>query len=251
MSLNSLSECDRKQRLPLNVPPGGQSSDCQPASFTQVLLPRAMALLFNAHPQAHAVVTPMESPALEAALTEQRFDIGLTERREAPVACELHRLMEADEVAVLPAGHALLARDRLSPEHFEGQAFISLAPTDPYRQQIDAVFNRAGVQRRLLMDTSSALSACEMVRQGLGVTILKPITARSLQADDLHVRPLTVSIPFHLAAAMPQGEARTPCARHCSMHCAPPVPNCRRKKTRNGVPCGFFCWLPGQPEAQC
>lgn len=196
--------------MALREAPLGRLQIASLPAFTQVLLPRALALLFKAHPQAHAVVTPMESPALEAALTEQRFDIGLTERREAPVACELQRLMEADEVAVLPAGHALLARGRLSPKHFEGQAFISLAPTDPYRQQIDAVFNRAGVQRRLLLDTSSALSACEMVRQGLGVTILNPITARSLQADDLHVRPLTVSIPFHLAAAMPQGRSAHP-----------------------------------------
>ncbi|OYT88273.1 MAG: LysR family transcriptional regulator [Burkholderiales bacterium PBB6] len=189
--------------LSLRQSPQGRLQVLSLPALTQALLPQALRLLLAASPGASVAITPQESPALEAALSEQRFDLGLTERREAPVGCELQRLLVADEVAVLPAGHALLARTRLSPADFEGQTFISLAATDPYRQQIDAVFAQAGVQRQLALETPSAVSVCALVQQGLGVAIVNPLTAIALQGAGLHLRPLTVSIPFHVAAVLP------------------------------------------------
>jgi DNA-binding transcriptional LysR family regulator len=182
---------------------------CLPA-LAQVLLPQALRLFSQQQPEAGATITPLESPALESALSEQRFDLGLTERREAPVATTLHTLLVADEVAVLPPGHALAARARLAPADFEGQAFISLAPHDAYRQQADALFAAAGVQRRLQLETPSAVSVCALVRQGLGLAIVNPLTALALADTGLVMRPLTVSIPFHVAVVLPQWRAEHP-----------------------------------------
>ena len=182
---------------------------CQPA-LAQALMPDAIRRFALLHPEAGVSITPLESPALEVTLTEQRFDLGLTERREAPPATALHRLLEVDEVCVLRADHPLAGRRVLSPADFEGQAFVSLAPTDPYRQQIDAVFGASGVQRHLRVESPSAASVCALVQQGLGLAIVNPLTALSLSGQGLVVRPLSFSIPFHVAMVWPAWRSEHP-----------------------------------------
>ena len=182
---------------------------CLPA-LAHALLPDAIRRFAQVRPEAGVSISPLESPGLEAALTEQRFDLGLTERREAPPATELHTLLEVDEVCVLPAGHALAARAVLLPEDFADQAFVSLAPSDPYRQQIDAVFEAAGVRRQLRIESPSAVSVCALVRQGLGVAVVNPLTALELRGQGLEVRPFGVSIPFHVAVVLPAWRSEHP-----------------------------------------
>ena len=182
---------------------------CLPA-LSHALLPDAIRRFTHRQPEAAVGLTPIESPQLEAALSEQRFDLGLSERHEAPAACTLDTLLVADEVAVLPAGHALAQKAVLSPADFAGQSFISFAPADPYRQQVDALFADAGVARALRLETPSAVSVCALVRQGLGLGIVNPLTALELVGDGLVVRPLGVSIPFHVALIRPSWRTEHP-----------------------------------------
>jgi DNA-binding transcriptional LysR family regulator len=182
---------------------------CLPA-LSHALLPDAIRRFALQQPEAALGLTPIESPQLEAALSEQRFDLGLSERHEAPAACTLDTLLVADEVAVLPAGHALAQKPVLTPGDFAGQSFISFAPADPYRQQVDALFAAAGVARDLRLETPSAVSVCALVRQGLGLGIVNPLTALELAGEGLVVKPLSVSIPFHVALIRPSWRTEHP-----------------------------------------
>ena len=182
---------------------------CLPA-LAHGLLPQAVKLFAAQHPQVGLSITPQESPLLEEWLTEQRFDLGLCERQHAPAATALTPLLQADEVCVLPDGHPLLARRVLRPKDFAGLPFVSFAPSDPYRQQVDALFEQQGVVRRLALETASAASVCALVRLGLGVAIVNPLTAMELAGTGLQVRPLSVSIPFAVTLVVPQLRPASP-----------------------------------------
>ncbi len=182
---------------------------CLPA-LSHALLPDAIRRFALQQPEAAVGLTPIESPQLEAALSEQRFDLGLSERHEAPAACTLQTLLVADEVAVLPAGHVLAQKAVLALGDFAGQSFISFAPADPYRQQVDALFAAAGVVRDLRLETPSAVSVCALVRQRLGLGIVNPLTALELAGEGLVVKPLSVSIPFHVALIRPSWRTEHP-----------------------------------------
>ena len=182
---------------------------CLPA-LSHALLPDAVRRFTLKQPGAAVGLTPIESPQLEAALSEQRFDLGLSERHEAPAACTLDTLLVADEVVVLPAGHPLARKAVLVPGDFAEQSFISFSPADPYRQQVDTLFAAAGVARDLRLETPSAVSVCALVRQGLGLGIVNPLTALELAGEGMVVRPLSVSIPFHVALIRPGWRAAHP-----------------------------------------
>lgn len=181
-------------------------------ALSHALLPGALAALLARHPAARVSITPAEPPLLDAWMGEQRFDLGLAEQATPLPGVRVEPVLEADEVAVLPAGHALASKARLALRDFKGQDFISLAEDDPYRREIDARFGAAGVARRLRLQTHSAVAICELVRAGLGVAIVNPLTAAACAGSGLEVRPLAVSIPYRVSALIPLHRPAQPLA---------------------------------------
>ena len=182
---------------------------CLPA-LSHALLPDAVRRFAARHPQAGVSITPQEAPLLDEWLTQQRFDLGLIERREPPRGTSITLLVQADEVCVLPSGHRLLARRVVRPGDFAGEPFVSFAPADPYRQLVDAMFEQHGVRRHLVVETVSAVSVCALVRHRLGIAIVNPLTALELAGPELHIRPLSISLPFHVGLVIPELRAPNP-----------------------------------------
>jgi len=194
----------------LREDPGGQLSlVCVPA-FAQALLPAVCRRFMVRHPEVSIAITPQESPLLEEWLSAQRHDLGLTEHDSPPPGTRLDVLLEADEVCVLPEGHALLGKPVLSPADFAGQAFVSLSPNDPYRLQLDEVFHTHGVSRQMRLETQSAASVCSLVREGLGLAIVNPVTALDYAGNGLALRRFSVSIPFRISVVRPKYRPSTP-----------------------------------------
>jgi len=175
---------------------------CLPA-LAHALLPGACRALNARFAAATLVVTPQESPLLEEWMSAQRFDLGLSEAQEAPPGTTLTPLLALDEVCVLPAGHRLAAKKRLTPRDFEGEDFVSLAAGDPYRIQMDAIFASAGVNRRLRVETHSAVTVCAMVEAGLGLALVNPLTALACANAGLVVRRFSVSLPYRVSVLEP------------------------------------------------
>ncbi len=172
-------------------------------ALAHALLPAASQRWLARHPQAGLSLTPQESPLLEEWMAAQRFDLGLSEVSAAVPGTDCDTLVELDEVCVLPTGHPLSTKAVLEPRDFEGERFVSLSPEDPYRRQFDAIFAAAGVQRRLQMETHSAIAVCALVQQGLGVALVNPLTAWACAGPQLQIRRFSVSVPFRIQALRP------------------------------------------------
>mgnify|MGYP003602487381 FL=1 len=189
--------------LALNEPSQTSISVLSMPAMSHALLPGALARLQAQQGPMSVSVATQDGPLLQEWMSAQRFDLGLTEQGDAPPGTRAIALPALDEVAVLPAHHPLTAKAKLQPSDFADQAFVSLARDDLYRQQIDAVFTRAKVERKLLLETHSAIAVCAMVQHGLGVAIVNPLTAHACKGPQLVVRPLTFSIPFQVYALLP------------------------------------------------
>ncbi|KRC86414.1 HTH-type transcriptional activator CmpR [compost metagenome] len=189
---------------------GGQLSVIALPAFSHSILPDAFQRFHGRHAGVSLSVETQESPLLEEWLTAQRYDLGLTEHDSVPAGTRVELLLQVDEVCVLPDGHPLLARPAIGLADFDGQAFISLSSSDPYRIQIDEAFGEAGVLRRSIVETPTAVSVCTFVRQGLGVAIVNPLTALDFAGRGLHIRPLTRSFPFRVNVVFPEHRPGNP-----------------------------------------
>lgn len=175
---------------------------CLPV-FSQSLLPEVCRAFFAVHPEVSLNITPQESTLLEEWLSAQRFDLGLTENPTPPAGTRGATLMTLNEVCVLPPGHPLGAKAVLTPADFRTWPFISLSATDSYRHCLDRHFQHAGVARQEVVETHSAASVCAMVRAGVGLSIVNPLTALDYAASGVLIRPLSIAVPFIVSLIRP------------------------------------------------
>lgn len=182
---------------------GELSLACLPV-FSQSLLPLLCQPFMQRYPDLSLNIIPQESPLLEEWLSAQRYDLGLTETTHTPAGTERSALFTADEVCVLPADHPLAQRAILSPADFNGQNYISLSRTDSYRQILDGIFAEHGVQRRMVMETHSAASVCSMVKAGIGVSVVNPLTALDYADSGVTIRRFSIAVPFTVSLIRPR-----------------------------------------------
>ncbi|AOM40960.1 LysR family transcriptional regulator [Xenorhabdus hominickii] len=173
--------------------------------FSQSLLPKACYSFTQCYPEAKLSIIPQESPLLEEWLSAQHHDIGLTEHLKTPAGTERETLMTLNEVCVLPTNHPLCQKPQLTPADFHGQRFISLSITDSYRQLIDMIFTEHQITRNMVIETHSAASICAMVSEGIGISIVNPLTALDYLDKNSRVciRPFSINIPFTVSLIKP------------------------------------------------
>ncbi len=105
-------------------------------------------------------------------MVSQSFDFGITSSPAAEPAFE-NRVIRDDSVyCVLPEGHGLAGRSIIGPGDLAGESFISYVASSRFRAEIDRLFERNGIQRRLKYETRTSDGICRLVARGLGVSIV-------------------------------------------------------------------------------
>ncbi len=171
-------------------------------AFAQNLLPEALRRLMGSHPHVSVRIDTAD-PRNQSPISGFNFDIGLVEGSYSSDNAEVMTVGRFDQVCVLPAGHPLTAKRLLAPEDFRDVEFISLGENDPFRMQIDRMFDEAGVKPKMSIGTQSANAVCEMVACGLGVAIVNPLTALSYRDRPVVIRPISHRISFLVSALRP------------------------------------------------
>ncbi|WP_345828848.1 LysR family transcriptional regulator [Erwinia sp. HDF1-3R] len=182
---------------------GELSVACLPV-FAQSLLPLLCQPFLQRFPDISLNIISQESPLLEEWLSAQRYDLGLTETSQVPAGTERTELFTGNEVCVLPEGHVLAQKTCLTPQDFEGHNYISLSRTDSYRQLLDDLFSGHNVKRRMVMETHSAASVCAMVRAGVGISVVNPLTALDYAGSGVVIRRFSINVPFTVSLVRPR-----------------------------------------------
>lgn len=124
----------------------------------------------------------------------------------------VHWIGQAPCVAVLPQADALARRRVVPLAALAGRRLITMANPFRLRRRLDSVLAREGLQpdqRHALIETNSSVNALALVRAGLGVAVLEPLTAHGALPEGLVVRPLDTDIPFFFGVITPQARATT------------------------------------------
>jgi DNA-binding transcriptional LysR family regulator len=119
---------------------------------------------------------------------------------------------QAPCVAVLPATDALARRRTVPLAALAHRRLVTMSNPYRLRRRLDDVLARAGLQpqqRHALIETNSSVNALALVRAGLGVAVLEPLTAHGALPEGLVVRPLDTDIPFFFGVITPQARAAT------------------------------------------
>ena len=176
------------------------------------LLPQALKRL-----EEHTGPAPVE---LRTAMPEQVLHAVLTGAVQLGV-CSLplgHHGLRVHWIAQLPCVAVLPQRDPLAKHAVVPLAALAqrriVTMSNPFRlrHRLDAELALAGRipdRRAALIQTNSSTSAQALVRAGLGVAVLEPLTAHGAPLAGLVVRPIDTEIPFFFGVITPQSRPLT------------------------------------------
>lgn len=175
---------------------------CLPALATG-FVPTVIEEFRATNPGVRIQLQTRSSSTVRLWVAAQQFDLGLATPGGQVQGVHAESFLKIAGVCVLPAGHALESRDVITPADLRGEPFISLALEDPVREKIDRVFEEAGVERDVVVETQYAMTVCGLVKRGVGCAILNPLGAADFAGHGLVMRRFEPLIEFEYMLYLP------------------------------------------------
>lgn len=89
---------------------------------------------------------------------------------------------------ILPQDHPLALKEEIRAGDLDGMPFIRFSNENRIRQKIEQVLLQQGVRPRFVLEATLAMTVCELVADGLGISVMDPLLAYG-QKHRLAIRP--------------------------------------------------------------
>ncbi len=151
-----------------------------------VPLPATLAEFQRRHPAVEITLRDTTSEELVQWLDEGTVDVALVSFAPEQLPERVHGTLVTREpvVALMPAGHPLAGRRRVSLEGLAGEPLVTFPRGSGMRDTIEDGFRAAGLARPVVTaETIDPLITIELVGQGIGVSLLPQSAAEHAGAD--------------------------------------------------------------------
>lgn len=174
-----------------------------PPTIAHRFLPTRIARFAKQNPELEIGFEILASDSLISSIAEARFDVGITDTIPAHEGVRCDLLVATSGVCVIPSRHRLADRERIVPSDLEGEPFIALTRRHSARNAVDRLFERAGISRTIVIETATAVSAAEFVREGLGLSLLNPFPIIHQLGQGIVIRPFEPAVPYRTSFMLP------------------------------------------------
>lgn len=162
------------------------------ARIGQGIVAPALVKMRQAHPDMEIRVDVYSRTQLEQQLGVGVYDLGVI---SLPVA---HSLLDITAIplvkvraeAIMQASHPLAAQNQVTAEDLANEPMLGLGPGQVWRDHVDNFLSAGGVDARHIVQSSSSLLACQMARDGAGISVLDRLCAPSIDMTGAVMRPL-------------------------------------------------------------
>ena len=177
-------------------------------------LPDAVAEFNLTHPRTRISLNVRLSPHVAEMVAAQQVDFGFAEYPyEASdfgrPGVEVDEFCAARLVLAVPEGHRLAGAALARPEDIEGERYISLNRSTVTRLVVDRLFERARVERQMILDSQISAVVASFVARGLGVGLVDPFTAADFAGRGVVAVPFEPAIAMRIGLLQPTHKART------------------------------------------
>uniref|UniRef100_UPI0035B33236 LysR substrate-binding domain-containing protein n=1 Tax=Paenirhodobacter enshiensis TaxID=1105367 RepID=UPI0035B33236 len=198
-------------RIAASAPPG------------MAIVPRALASFRARWPEVRlrSHIAPISTILRMLREGDAALALALDDRASPDLKAEV--LGHAPFVCLMPEGHPLAARDRLTLADLAGETLISYRAGTRPAEEIARAARLAGVELSPTLEIDVSLSALGFVQQGLGVALVDGLLPWS-QFAGLALRPVEDAPPLPVALltnpARPLSQAETAMEAHLRAACA-------------------------------
>jgi DNA-binding transcriptional LysR family regulator len=174
-----------------------------PPTVAHRFLPRIVAEFLAVEPAVRMQIEVGTTSDVIAQVADGRFHLGITDGQVNHPALVFEPFRRSYAHVILRADHPLAAKPEITAADFDGQRFIALTRRFLVRSTLERLFAEAGARPVTVMEAATSAIAYELVRSGVGMTIINPFPV-SLRADpDVAIRPFVPKASFETCFAMP------------------------------------------------
>ncbi|PJE27015.1 DNA-binding transcriptional regulator, LysR family [Pseudooceanicola antarcticus] len=182
-----------------------------PASMTLSIMPRILSRFLAENDRVQVELHTGPYDTIERMLQDDRAELGFLRIPIQRAGLSILPTISARSVCVMPAGHRLATRDEVKMEDLNGEPLILLGRMRAPRRDLDAAFWTAGQSPSVRIEAHSVMSACSLVAEGLGLTIVNGLMARDFAHLPVVQKPIapamTDRFAFAFNAEMPLSQA--------------------------------------------
>lgn len=171
----------------------------------------ALGRFIRAHPNQHCSLDVRGRRDMEHWVAGRHYDMGVAVSLpcdQPGVICQ--PLYKARAVAMIPAGHPLAAHAHVCARDLAPYPMIGVAPGLRPRQQLDEIFSAAGIEKSYQIETTSSPLACQLVTEGLGITVIDELTARSADNHRFVLRDFEPAYWLRFGVILPEDQEQPP-----------------------------------------
>lgn len=166
-----------------------------PAVSTYVL-PAILKAFRARHPGVEVAVRTGHSEEVLDLVLKDEVRVGLVRAIRHP-AIESFPLYEDELVLVTPPGHPFADQGEVTLEDMAREGLVMFDRTSSYHKITESLFERAGVEARIVMELDNIEAAKKMVEEGLGIALLpKVAVAREIDLGTVVEVPVAGGPPF-------------------------------------------------------
>ncbi|TFZ04309.1 LysR family transcriptional regulator [Ramlibacter rhizophilus] len=158
-------------------------------------LPADLAAFAALQPGIRIELNEADSREIVLAVLDGRAELGIFAERTPALGLQTLVYREDRLVLVVPPGHALAARRRVSFADAAGYEFVSLSQGTSLAQRLSLEARQAGQALRIRIHVRSFDAMCQMVAAGLGIAVL-PAAAVQPLVKALGLRKLELAEPW-------------------------------------------------------
>jgi len=174
---------------------------CLPG-FATSHLPRMLSCFLKARPHVTVTLEPDRPERILEWIIGEQYDCGITDDFPGHPAVESRSLL-VRTVCILPPGHALAAKSEIWPEDLALEKMIHGPRRSGFYQELDDLFTARGVKMPTWVQTRQFASACLLVAEGSGVSVVSELDAQEYADRGLVLRPFRPSFPHRMAIVRP------------------------------------------------
>ncbi len=166
-------------------------------ALSSIVLPRFLKGFTSRHPKVRISIFPNTSMNIAELTAARQVDVGMIQMPVVDPAISCDLIFQSECVCVAPLNHEFVNQDVITPSHLAEKTFIALGRDDRSRQDVDRVLDDAGVSIDRRFETPFADTACALVAQGMGVSIVDPFSAARWEGQ-LTIKPFVPRLLCHI-----------------------------------------------------
>ncbi len=195
-SLPVFQALERLGRLPGEAVEGETIRFIAPPTIAHRFLPHMLAAFHTAEPMIRMQVEIGVTSDVIAKVADGAFDLGMTDARLHHPSVAFETFRRAHAHAVLLTGDPLAVKPEITPEDLHKRPFIALTRRFSVRSALESIFRDAGVEPQIVVEAATSAIAYELVRAGVGLSLLNPFPLAFRRDEDVVIRPFSPRLSF-------------------------------------------------------